>query len=189
MSSAGPVESEIKLRLVGPEQGRQALERLGARLETARHFEDNQLYDDAGRSLAGRGVVVRLRRTPHGGVLTFKGPRSVADGVKSREELETGVADADTLAQILARLGLSATFRYQKYREIWRHGGLVIVLDETPVGCFLELEGPPEEIHATAAALGYGRRDYISDSYVTLFFRSGGHGDMVFPGTEAAPHR
>lgn len=187
MSSASPVESEIKLRLAGPEQGRQALRRLGARLETARHFEDNQLYDDAERSLAGRGTVVRVRRTPHGSVLTFKGPRSVADGVKSREELETGVADADTLAQILARLGLSATFRYQKYREVWRHGGLVIVLDETPVGCFLELEGPPEQIHAAAAALGFGRQDYVTDSYAALFFRAGGQGDMVFPGTEAEP--
>ena len=180
MSSAGPVESEVKLRLAGLEQGRPALLRLGARLETPRHFEDNQLYDDAGGSLASRGTVVRLRRTPHGGVLTFKGPRRIEEGVKSREELETGVADAGTLALILERLGLRGTFRYQKYREIWRHGGLVIVLDETPVGCYLELEGPPEEIHAAAEALGYSRADYVTDSYVGLFFRAGGQGDMVF---------
>lgn len=187
MSSGSPVESEIKLRLAGPEQGRQALRGLGARLETPRHFEDNQLYDDARGSLAARGTVVRLRRTPHGGVLTFKGPRRVEDGVKSREELETTVADAPTLALILERLGLRPTFRYQKYREIWRHGGLVIVVDETPVGCFLELEGPPAEIHAVAAELGFTRADYVTDSYVALYFRAGGQGDMLFGEAVAGP--
>ncbi len=187
MSSASPVESEVKLRLAGPQEGRQALQRLGARLERPRHFEDNQLYDDAQGSLAARGTVVRLRRTPHGGLLTFKGPRRVEDGVKSREELETGVADAGMLALILDRLGLRGTFRYQKYREVWRHGGLEIVLDETPVGCFLELEGPPAEIHTVAAALGYTRADYVTDSYVALFFRAGGQGDMLFGDGEASP--
>ena len=40
-----------------------------------RHFEDNVLFDDAAGSLRASGTVLRLRATPHGGVLTFKGPR------------------------------------------------------------------------------------------------------------------
>jgi len=113
-------------------------------------------------------------------VLAFKGPRSVEDGIKSREELESTVGDADALALILERLGLLPRFRYQKYREVYAYGELVVVLDETPVGTFLELEGAPEEIHAAAAALGYRRDEYVGDSYAALFLRAGGTGDMVF---------
>ncbi len=181
MSSPKSTESEIKLRLESPEAGRRALLRLGARLITPRHLEDNQLYDDAAGSYAASGCVVRLRRTPGAALLTFKGRKSVSEGVKSREELETGVGDADVAARILAGLGLLPSFRYQKYREGYAHGGLCIELDETPVGVFLELEGAPPEIHATAAALGYRRDEYVTDSYVGLFLRSGGSGDMLFP--------
>jgi adenylate cyclase class 2 len=180
-ASASSTESEIKLRLDGPQAGREALARLGARLVTPRHLEDNQLYDDPAGTFAGRGSVVRLRRTPAGGVLTFKGPRRVEDGIKSREELETAVAQPDVLALILARLGLRPTFRYQKYREVYDYGEVEIVLDETPVGTFLELEGVPEAIHAAAAALGYGREDYVSASYAALHVDAGGSGDMLFP--------
>jgi adenylate cyclase, class 2 len=182
LSSAGrgAIESETKLRLADAEAGRAALQRWGARLVTARHFEDNQIYDDAHATLSARKCLVRLRRTPTNAVLTFKGPGRIENGIKSREELETTVGDADTLVLILERLGLGPRFRYQKYREVYAHGALVVVLDETPVGAFLELEGLPDEIHAAAAALGYRRDEYIGDSYGALFLRSGGTGDMVF---------
>lgn len=81
---------------------------------------------------------------------------------------------------VLRGLGLEPRFRYQKYREAWSHEGLEIVVDETPIGCFLELEGEPEAIHRVAEALGYGRDDYVLESYVTLFVAGGGTGDMVF---------
>jgi adenylate cyclase class 2 len=71
-------------------------------------------------------------------------------------------------------------FRYQKYRETYAWKDVEIVVDETPIGTFLEIEGPLEGIHAAAAALGYGRDDYVTDSYAGLFFASGGTGDMVF---------
>ena len=82
--------------------------------------------------------------------------------------------------QILGAVGFHPTFRYQKYRETWVSEGAEIVIDETPVGTFLEIEGTPAAIHRTAAALGYARGDYITDSYVGLFLAAGGRGDMVF---------
>jgi adenylate cyclase class 2 len=147
-----------------------------------RHFEDNVLYDDGYGSLRSAGTVLRLRTTPHGGVLTFKGPREDRDGLKSREERETGVEDPGALRAILERLGYRPLFRYQKYRETWRHRGQEIEVDETPIGAFLEIEGDGAGIHAVAAELGFSRADYVLDSYVGLFFASGGKGDMVFPG-------
>ena len=54
------------------------------------------------------------------------------------------------------------------------------MIDETPIGTFLEIEGPVSAIHEAARALGRGPADYIADSYAALFFASGGTGDMIF---------
>jgi len=179
---AEPRETEVKLRVASAEAAREALRRAGAAPAGERHFEDNLLLDDREESLRAQGTVLRLRRTPGGGVLTFKGPREIADGVKSREERETAVADPDEALAILGRLGYRPQFRYQKYRESWTHRGQEIEVDETPIGVFLEIEGDLEGIHAVARELGYSPSDYVSESYVGLFFAAGGQGDMVFPG-------
>jgi adenylate cyclase, class 2 len=181
---AGPVESEIKLRMSGPGPAREAVARLGAALVRPRHFEDNVLLDDAGGALAGSGRTLRVRRTEAGVVLTFKGPRREREGVKSRQEIEASLpaAEGDALLDILRKVGFVPVFRYQKYRETYRYGEVEIVVDETPIGTFLEIEGSLPRIHAAAAALGRGPSDYITDSYAGLFLASGGTGDMVFPG-------
>jgi len=174
-------ETEIKLRLASRAAGRRALMRLGVKRSVARHFEDNLLFDDASRTLLAGGGVLRLRRTPTTALLTYKGPRSVRQGVRSRLEIETRVEDGDSMQRILEGLGYRPRFRYQKYREAYRLGRCEIVLDETPIGVFLEIEGPPGSIHRIAAALGRSRADYVLDSYVSLFFAQGARGDMVFP--------
>ena len=46
---------------------------------------------------------------------------------------------------------------------------LLIELDETPLGTFLELEGPAEAIDRAAQELGYSRKDYIAKSYLALY--------------------
>jgi adenylate cyclase class 2 len=90
---------------------------------------------------------------------------------KSREELETSAGDAGTLELILARLGLVPSFRYEKYRTTYRaldEPG-VVALDETPIGVFLELEGPAYWIDATALRLGFTMGDYVVASYAALY--------------------
>lgn len=181
MSRVGSVETEVKLRVASPETARVLLGRCGARLVAARHFEDNRLFDDAEASLRSRGAMLRLRRTPARASLTFKGPRRLVEGLKTREERETHVGDADETEAILLRLGLAPGFRYQKYREVWALGETEVLLDETPIGCFLELEGEAAAIHAVASSLGFSSRDYIAESYATLFLAAGGSGDMLFP--------
>ncbi len=178
MSSS--TESEVKLRYADPAEARAAVARLGARLGRPRHLEDNVLFDDAGAGLANAGKVLRLRRTDGAAVLTYKGPRRIVDGVKAREELEAAVPDADALEGILFAVGFRPVFRYQKYRETYELGDVEIVVDETPVGTFLELEGAIDGIHAAARALGRGPQDYVTDSYAGLYRAAGGTGDMVF---------
>lgn len=138
------------------------------------------LYDDASGSLRRAGVLLRLRRAAGRAVVTYKGKVAERADVKAREELEVEVSDADAFEAILAAIGLLPCFRYQKYRETYGHGNAEIVIDETPVGTFLEIEADPAEIHALAQALGFSREDYVLDSYVALFLAGGGTGDMVF---------
>ena len=177
---SGAIETEVKLRVAGPEKARAALVRLGAERVRVRHFEDNVIYDDGSSSLVRGGRLLRLRRTDAGGVLTYKGPRRDREGMKSRPELETAVPDPDALQAILQALGYRAVFRYQKYREVYRWKEVEIVVDEMPIGCFLEIEGAAAGIHEAAAALGYSPADYLQDSYAALFFAGGGQGDMTF---------
>jgi adenylate cyclase class 2 len=176
-------ETEVKLRVADPEQGRKTVMRIGAMPMQPRHFEENAFIDDEAGSVLARGSLLRIRRVGGKGLLTFKGPRKVVEGLKQREEIEVIVPDSDNLERLFAALGYAPIFRYQKYREVYRWREVEIVVDETPIGTFLEIEGDVKGIHAAADAMGYTPKDYISDSYASLFYASGGRGDMVFAST------
>jgi len=184
MALSMPVETEVKIRVAGADVAREALARIGAIPVRPRHLEDNVLLDDATGSLRAAGCLLRIRRTPDDTTITFKGPRLDDEAVKSREEIESGVTDADGAHAIFARLGFAPVFRYQKYRETFVWKDVEIVLDETPIGVFLEIEGSKDAIHAAAAALGRDPGEFITTSYGGLFFGAGGRGDMTFPDRE-----
>ena len=101
-------------------------------------------------------------------LLTFKGPIQPSV-VKLREELETIVSDGVLLLQILEQLGFHVWFRYQKYREEFALDDVIVAVDETPVGTYVELEGGEHGILTTTAALGRSQADYLLDSYRGLF--------------------
>ena len=71
---------------------------------------------------------------------------------------------------ILRSLGFTPKFRYEKYRAEWGDSKGHVVLDETPIGNFGEIEGPARWIDKTARALGIGRGDYITETYAPMFF-------------------
>lgn len=182
-------EVEIKLPVGDPAAMRMRLTALGARSRGGRLFEENWIYDDPLGRNRERGMLLRLRTVGGRHILTFKAPvtdkdEPVAGGYKTRLEHETRIDDADALRAILAGLGYRVSFRYQKYRETFDSGDLVVTLDETPIGSFLELEGPPASIDAFAAALGFAREDYVVKSYLQLFVESAGSQgtiEAVFP--------
>jgi adenylate cyclase class 2 len=137
------MEREVKLRAPDAAAARDAVEAMGARLRRARHLEDNLLLDEPSRRLAAAGTALRLRRAEGRGVLTFKGPRQAdPSGMKARVEIEFEVSDAATAETFLRALGYEPAFRYQKFREVWDWKDAEIVVDETPVGTFIEVEGP-----------------------------------------------
>jgi len=119
-------------------------------------------------------------------LLTFKSPpEELAIGeakpggdrrYKVREEIETVLTDGVAVQRIFEGLGLRGWFRYEKYRTTYvlpgKHGwakGLLIEVDETPIGTFVELEGPGEAIDRAAKELGFSRKDYVLKNYLVLY--------------------
>ncbi|MEM7244892.1 MAG: class IV adenylate cyclase [Acidobacteriota bacterium] len=186
-----PLEREIKLALDDVPGCLARLQELGAVEVEERRFEDNRLFDDPAQSHAARDCILRLRtkgrpgEDPGPGILTFKGPARIDEGARVREELETRVEDAVMLADILGRMGLVPTFRYQKSRRYLELDGASLALDDTPLGGFLEIEGPQDVIDRLAGELGCGRDDYVTESYPALWRAAGNEGDMLWPEGEA----
>ena len=166
---------------------------------TSKVHEENVIFDTPQGGLARHGQLLRIRtETPEvrgkakkAGpkqrvILTFKQPATrlaVAEmeGVshgsyRVRDEIEVEVAESANLARIFEGLGMSGWFRYEKYRTTFRlpaskawGKGLLIELDETPIGTFVELEGPAEAIDRAAEELGYSKRDYVLKNYLRLY--------------------
>jgi adenylate cyclase class 2 len=162
------LEREVKLRYETPALARAAVVELGAILVRPRRLQSDALYDTPEGLLSPRLAVLRVRRDGDRSFITFKSPLPHAT-MKLREEIETSIGDAGVVARILEELGLRVWFRYEKYREEFELDDVLIAIDETPVGTFVELEGSDQGITAAAAALGKGPSDYVLDSYRTLY--------------------
>src|SRR5207247_2070925 len=117
------------------------------------------------------GRLLRIREAGKKATLTYKG-QARPGTYKSRQETETAITDPASLAAIFTSLGFLPLFRYEKYRTEFHESprGGVAMLDETPIGVYLELEGPPRWIDRTARRLGFSKHDYITDSYGRLYF-------------------
>jgi adenylate cyclase class 2 len=183
---------------------------------TSKVHEENVIFDTPQGGLARQGQLLRirtetpdvLRKSKSAGpkqrvVLTFKQPiaqPAVAEmenefygPYKVREEIEVEVTEAGNLTRIFEGLGMSGWFRYEKYRTTFRlpaskawAAGLLIELDETPIGTFVELEGPAAAIDRAAQELGFSKHDYVLKTYLSLYMeycrRNGEEpGHMLFP--------
>jgi len=164
-----------------------------------RVHEENVIFDTPEGGLAKHGQLLRIRTespetrgkaktkdSKQRVVLTFKQPiAGAAAGAarhlrrgqyKVRDETELEVSDAGNLTRIFEGLGMSGWFRYEKYRstfqmpnsKAWARG-LLIELDETPIGAFVELEGPAEAIDRAAMELGFSKNDYVLKNYLVLY--------------------
>jgi adenylate cyclase class 2 len=164
-----------------------------------RMHEMNLIFDTPDGGLAKHGQLLRIRtemaapakkgsksKVAARTLLTFKSPpEELAIGDvghagdrrhKVREEIETELTDGAAMQRIFEGLGLRGWFRYEKYRTTYvlpgRHAwakGLLIEVDETPIGTFVELEGQAAAIDRAAKELGYSPKDYVLKNYLVLY--------------------
>lgn len=144
------------------------LEGLNGEMLYPETFEDNIVLDRRGE-LRTRGALLRLRKFGRYTLVTFKGPMSMDGGIKSREEVQTGIESLESALAVFDSLGYKPVFRYQKFREVWRVNGLEVVLDRTPIGEFFEIEGTADAIRSLVAALGLEMDLSIRLSYADLY--------------------
>ncbi len=161
-------ETEIKFRVADMRALTRKLRGAGFRMLTPRTHEMNTLYDLPGEVLRARKELLRLRKYGSEWTLTHKAGKKTGRH-SSREELETGVTDGKKMDLILRALGYAPSFRYEKFRAEWTDGKGHVVVDETPVGNFCEIEGAPRWIDATAKKLDVTAADYITKNYAGLF--------------------
>jgi len=151
------------------------LHELGFHLDTPRTFESNTLYDTPDRLLRARGELLRLRTYGNRQTVTHKRhPEKEEQGsrYKVRIETESDVSDCDAMKEIFKRLGYEPAFRYEKHRSEYSHPSASaghVVIDETPIGNFAELEGPVGWIDQTLVALRVDPATCLTESYGRLF--------------------
>jgi adenylate cyclase class 2 len=178
------LEREVKLRFASTEEAKAAVLAAGATPLRGRRLQEDCLLDTADEILRKRRCVLRVRMECGKSRITWKGPVQPSL-MKVREELETVIGDGDILLRVFEELGYTPWFRYQKFREEFAREDVVVAVDETPMGTFVELEGGESGIASMAERLGRSPADYVIDSYRTLFVEwqraNGlvGH-DMVF---------
>jgi adenylate cyclase, class 2 len=174
-------EIELKFPVDDPAELQSRLPGLGFHLDTHRTLEQNTLYDTPARTLRDARQILRLRRYGDLWTLTHKRVPSALDAssttrYKVRIETETQVEDGPALGEVFEQLGYTPAFRYEKFRTEWSSvveageptiGHLVI--DETPIGVYAELEGPTAWIDETLASLDVDASTCITESYGKLF--------------------
>ena len=164
-------ENEVKIAAPDAGKLRSLLREHGFRVTKKRVFEQNIVLDDAAGSLREKNLLLRVRSAGKTVTCTFKG-KEIPGLHKRREEREFQASDIDGCLALFAGLGFVQAFRYDKYRtELAREGDAgAAMLDETPIGVFLELEGPARWLDSTAKMLGFSRDDYILASYSRLYY-------------------
>ncbi len=163
------IETEVKIPFpAGPQQARDLIERHGYAVTEPRILESDQLFDRGAAELRTADHLLRLRRSGPRSTVTFKGP-AIRERYKSREEIEFDVSDPSAFTLVLNRIGYTPGFRYEKYRTKFAAPPGVITIDETPIGVFLELEGPADWIDSTALRLGFAPSEYSTASYAFLY--------------------
>ena len=150
MSAPDPIERELKVSTRDAPAAIRTIEAAGAALVLPRHWERNWVLDRAEELLRARSLLrVRDRWSEAGdalgAVVTVKRPLetpAASGGIKEQHEHETTVANAAAAIQVFSQLDYRIARRYHKARTAWRLDDHEIVLDETPIGPWIEIEGP-----------------------------------------------
>jgi adenylate cyclase class 2 len=162
------VETEVKFYIKEVPPMRKRILALGA-VSQGRHFETNLCFDNETNDFKKRGTLLRLRKDTKAR-LTFKAPSRDEDpGFKTYQEIEIEVESFDRCQAILEALGFHPAQAYEKWRETFLLRETHILMDTTPYGVFIEIEGEKPEIRTIAGQLGMAWKERILLNYLAMF--------------------
>jgi adenylate cyclase class 2 len=162
-------EKEIKLYIKDLPALAERLRLCGGELIQPRTFEKNIRLDTADAKLQQAGKLLRLRQDDQVRV-TFKENAHLEDGVITRTEIEFTAADLDAVKLLFAGLGYYPVVVYEKYRQTFRLGDVLVMLDELPIGNFVEVEAPNNIlIEGMVQILGLDGSRAIKTNYLGLW--------------------
>ena len=125
-------------------------------------------YDTVDRSLTAVDQVLRVRvfasdagESAH---LDWKGATQVDSGLKTRDELTTGVSDFAGLTAILEALGYIVTREIEREVRMYRIGEAVVRFERYPrMDDLVEVEGPAAAIERAIIVLGMDRAVFTAE--------------------------
>ncbi len=164
-----PLETELKIPVEDLSFVRERLMRRTAKAVHPMVREVNLLLDTEDRRLERAGSILRLRSYGAHHILTFKGPAVYHGVIKERPEREIEIEDVEQMRDILTHVGVRQVARYEKDREMWLVDEISVVLDHTPMGDFVEVEGPRERLPTVARSLGLDPSAAVRGSYLSLW--------------------
>ena len=164
-------EIEAKFYVKDLKQIEARLHNLKARLKQARIHETNIRFDTPNQDLHREQRVLRLRQDDKVR-MTYKDASKNEQGVLNRTEIEFVVEDFEKAKRLLEALGYEKSLFYEKYRTTYELDNTYVMLDELPMGSFIEIEGESiDSIREIGRKLGIKWDTAISTSYSALFER------------------
>ncbi|MBN1841221.1 MAG: class IV adenylate cyclase [Deltaproteobacteria bacterium] len=186
-----PVEIEVKFYLHDVNSVRERVLSMGAAF-SGRFFETNICFEDAAKSFKNQDILLRLRKDDKAR-LTFKSPPDHPDrDFKIYRELEIEVDDFDTCRAVLEGIGFHPEQTYEKWRETFILADTKLLIDTTPYGVFLEIEGQKSDILDITNRLDLKWEERILLNYLEIFEiirreEALSFSDMTFDNFRSAP--
>jgi len=145
------------------------LDKLNARLLSPRILETNYRFDTLDRKLSSNLRVLRLRQDSNQWI-TYKEPGASIDGIQIRHEIEFSISDISAARSFLEALGFLVIQTYEKFRTVYTLVDTKIMLDELPIGNFVEIEGADlKSINRSANVLKLKWELKIESTYMTIY--------------------
>lgn len=159
------MEYEVKFKIENKEEILGRLKKLAAE-DLGEAFEAD-VYLNLGQK------VVRVRKVGGRGLVTYKKRIDEDTRAKVREEIETGIDDAERMITVFKELGFSELKRKEKVRRTFKLGESLVLIDKLPfMGYFIELEASSDaELRKMCKKLDLDYEQSNGDSYDNLFFK------------------
>lgn len=176
------MEIETKIPISSLSQLKSRIVSLGFSLKQRRVLERNIVYDFRDNRLKKMDYLFRLRESGGQVILTFKKSRnhSAHPSLKIRDEIDVNISCSERMHAICQGIGLKPVFIYEKYRTTFAKGEIHLMIDETPIGNFLEVEASKKDIEDLLPKLDAKMEDCLSLTYWELFRQKSKKKHMLF---------